>query len=92
MAGLTGIVQTNDASRAPYLQRLDAIQSALIDAARERPHAAGHAWNHIGQHRTRPVRTARRDVRRARRHRVCAGRASNLILRPSAPDPIRSDR
>jgi AcrR family transcriptional regulator len=45
MAAMERIVQTNDALRASYLQRLDAIQGALVDAARERAHAAGRAWN-----------------------------------------------
>jgi AcrR family transcriptional regulator len=44
MAAMERIVQGNDALRASYLQRLDAIQGALVDAARERAQAAGYAW------------------------------------------------
>lgn len=44
MAAMERIVHANDALRASYLQRLDTIQGALVDAARERAHAAGHAW------------------------------------------------
>jgi len=43
--GTERIVQTNGALRASYLQRLDAIQGALVDAARDRARAAGHAWD-----------------------------------------------
>nr|WP_195969097.1 TetR/AcrR family transcriptional regulator [Cellulomonas hominis] len=44
MAAMERIVQSNDALRASYLHRLDAIQGALVDAARERAQAAGHPW------------------------------------------------
>ena len=45
MAAMERIVQTNGALRASYLQRLDAIQGPLVDAARDRARAAGHAWD-----------------------------------------------
>ena len=45
MEAMERIVQTDDALRASYLQRLDAIQSALVTAARERARAAGRGWD-----------------------------------------------
>lgn len=45
MAAMERIVRDGDALRASYLQRLDAIQGALVEVARERARAAGHAWD-----------------------------------------------
>ena len=43
-AAMEAVVQADDALRAAYLQRLDAMQKAVVLTARERARAAGRAW------------------------------------------------
>lgn len=80
MAAMERIVQTNDALRASYLQRLDAIQGALVTAARERARASGHAWDDASPAPAAAVGAAFACVRTANDLAASTGRSLSDLL------------
>lgn len=76
MAAMEVVVQTDDALRASYLQRLDAIQGSLVAAARERALAAGRPWDEADPAPAAAVGAAFACMRTA--HDLAAGTGRNL--------------